>query len=78
VLSFDPSHGNRARIVAKDLGGEADPSAALPSTRPSLGATAVLVSGEVEHHTQAHREAKGTQHSTRQHTPTQEAHVCKR
>ena len=48
----------------KALAGSADPSAATLRALPCLMVAVVLACAEVEHHTQAHKEAKGTLHNT--------------
>ncbi len=48
----------------KALAGSADPSAAALRAWPYLRVAEVLGCVEVEHHTQAHKEAKGTLHNT--------------
>jgi hypothetical protein len=48
----------------KALAGSADPSAAAVRAWPYLRVTVVLGCAEVEHHTQAHNEAKGTLQNT--------------
>ena len=55
----------------KALAGSADPSAAALRAWPYLRVAVVLACAEVEHHTQAHKEAKGTLQNT-PHTHTKQ------
>ncbi len=55
----------------KALACSRDPCAAALRAWPYLRVTVVLACAEVEHHTQAHKEAKGTLHNT-PHTHTKQ------
>ena len=59
----------------KALAGSADPSAAAVRAWPYLRVTVVLGCAEVEHHTQAHKEAKGTLHTRHTHTHKAKKHA---
>ena len=62
----------------KARAGSTDHSAAALRAWPCLRVAVVLACAEVEHHTQAHKEAKGTLHNTPRTHTKQKTHLVKR